>query len=78
MVVVPISIPTDSAGGFLFSTSSPAFIVCRLFDDSHSDRCEVMPIVVLIYISLLIGDVEHPFMCFLTVCQHPVLVRFFQ
>ena len=26
----------------LFSTPSPAFIVCRLFDDGHSDQCEVM------------------------------------
>ena len=22
---------------------SPAFIVCRYFDDSHSDQCEVIP-----------------------------------
>ena len=22
---------------------SPAFIVCRLFDDGHSDRCEMVP-----------------------------------
>ena len=22
---------------------SPAFIVCRLFDEGHSDRCEVIP-----------------------------------
>ena len=27
----------------LFSTPSPAFIVCRLFDDGHSDLCEVVP-----------------------------------
>ena len=27
---------------FLFSTPSPTFIVCRLFDDCHSDRCEVI------------------------------------
>ena len=26
----------------LFSTPSPAFIVCRLFNDSHSDWCEVI------------------------------------
>ena len=26
----------------LFSTPSPAFIVCRLFDDGHSDGYEVM------------------------------------
>ena len=27
----------------LFSTSSPAFITCRFFDDGHSDWCEVIP-----------------------------------
>ena len=26
----------------IFSTPSPAFIVGRLFDDGHSDRCEVI------------------------------------
>ena len=26
----------------LFSTHSPAFIVCRLFDEGHSDWCEVI------------------------------------
>ena len=26
----------------LFSTSSPTFVICFLFDDSHSDRCEVI------------------------------------
>ena len=26
----------------LLSTPSPAFIVCRLFDDGHSDQCEVI------------------------------------
>ena len=30
------------ARGFLFLTPFPAFIVCRLFDDSHSDWCEVI------------------------------------
>ena len=28
--------------GSLFSVPSPAFIVCRLFDDGHSDGCEVI------------------------------------
>ena len=28
--------------GSLFSTPSPAFIVCRPFDDDHSDWCEVV------------------------------------
>ena len=27
----------------LFSTPSPGFIICRLFDDDHSDQCEVIP-----------------------------------
>ena len=27
----------------VFSTSSPASIVCRLFDDGHSDWCEITP-----------------------------------
>ena len=26
----------------LFSTPSLAFIICRLFDDGHSDQCEVI------------------------------------
>ena len=26
----------------LFSTPSPGFIVCRFFDDGHSDHCEVI------------------------------------
>ena len=26
----------------LFSKTSPAFIVCRLLDDGHSDQCEVI------------------------------------
>ena len=29
--------------GFLFSKCSPAFIIGRLSDDSHSDLCEVVP-----------------------------------
>ena len=28
--------------GSLFSISSPAFIVCRIFDDGHSDWCEII------------------------------------
>ena len=29
--------------GSLFSTPSPALIVCRLLDDDHSDWCEMIP-----------------------------------
>ena len=42
LVAVSIYIPTNSARPSLFSTPSPAFIVCRLFDEGHSDRGEVI------------------------------------
>ena len=42
IVAVSIYIPTNSARCSLFSTPSPAFIVCRLFDDGHFDWCEVI------------------------------------
>ena len=43
IVVVSVCIPTNSVQGFPFSSPSPAFIVCRLFDDGHSDQCEMIP-----------------------------------
>ena len=43
IVTVSIYIPTNSARAFPFLHAfCPAFIVCRLFDDGHSDRFEVM------------------------------------
>ena len=39
---VSVYIPTHRARNFPFLPPSPAFIVCRLFDDDHSDWCAVI------------------------------------
>ena len=53
-VAASIYIPTNGVGGF----SLPTFIVCRLFNDRHSDLCD------LICISLKSSDVEVSFHVF--------------
>ena len=40
IVAMPIYIPTNSAQAFVFFTSLSTFVICGLFDDSHSDRCK--------------------------------------
>ena len=37
-----IYISTNSVGGSLFSTLPPAFVICGLINDGHSDWCEVV------------------------------------
>ena len=41
-VAAPVCIPTNSALGFLFSTSLPALVVCWFVYDGHSDWCEMV------------------------------------
>ena len=42
IVAVSITFPPTVQEHSLFSTPSPAFTLCRLFDDGHSDHCEVI------------------------------------
>ena len=42
----------------LFPISCPALIVCRIFDDGHSDWCDMIPHVVLTCISLIMSSVD--------------------
>ena len=69
IMAVSIYIPTILKGGSLFSTLSPAFIICRFFDDSHSDWCEV-----ILHCSFDLhfynnSDVEHIFMFLVAICM---------
>ena len=64
----------------LFSTPSPAFLVCRLFDDGHSDWCEVIPLFCLCPICLFLllfyflpqGDHKKILLQFMSKCVLPM------
>ena len=58
------SFPSAVQEGLLCSMPSPAFIVCRLFDDGHCDQCEMIPRCSFdLHYSIISSEVEQPFMC---------------
>ena len=57
-----IYIPTNSVGRFSFLHIFANF--CYVFDDNYP-KCDV----VLVFISLKINNVEHPFMYLLAICM---------
>ena len=61
MWLYQLTLPPTLYKGFLISTSLPTFVICVLFDDGHSDRCEMISHCGLI--CLMINDIEHLFMC---------------
>ena len=43
IVAALIYISTNSVGSSLYSRPSPVCVICRGFNDGHSDQCEVVP-----------------------------------
>ena len=68
-MAIPIYIPTNSVQGFPFSAHPHHSLLFVFFDDSHSDRCEVISLtLVLVCIPLMIHDAEPLFLCLLAIC----------
>ena len=66
-VAAPNYILTNSVGGFPFLTHSPAFVICRMIARLTGVRQYL--IVVSNWISLVINNVAHLFMCLLAICM---------
>ena len=53
----------------LFSTPSSAFIVCKLFNDGHSNQSEVISHCSFDMHALIMSTDEHLFICSLPICM---------
>ena len=61
-MVVPIYIPTNSVGGFLFLLTLSSINI-RRFDDDHSDCCDVIPHFNFDLHFSIVSDMGQLFMC---------------
>jgi len=53
----------------LFSTSFPTFVVCRLFNDGHSDSMRWSSLWFWFAFLLMVSNIEHLFTCLCAVCS---------
>ena len=59
-----LTLPPAVQEGSFFSTSSPAFVICRLTNDGHSDTCVVVLHCSFDFISLIISGVCYQYIFF--------------